>query len=183
MQACVTITHTFHSLTHPLTHPTTARHRHTGKWEAHLWDSEAPRKTGTTGGRTRGRQVYLGGYATEEDAAHAYDKAALAYWGDTATLNVSLQLHRGWYTAQSMLHMHTKSEGARFHANPVLTGMHCLRSWCFLPEIPCPQRVCLGQSIQKSLSLPLIKHSERLTPGHCRVSPPCSTRVPPMTRL
>jgi len=30
-----------------------------------------------------------GGYATELDAAHAYDRAAIAYWGRTAKTNVS----------------------------------------------------------------------------------------------
>lgn len=40
------------------------------------------------GGRTRGRQIYLGGYASEEDAAKAYDMAAVVYWGEKAVLNV-----------------------------------------------------------------------------------------------
>jgi hypothetical protein len=31
----------------------------------------------------------LGGYADEIEAAKAYDKAALAFWGDKARLNVS----------------------------------------------------------------------------------------------
>jgi hypothetical protein len=73
---------------HPPTH-SPGRHRHTGKWEAHLWDSEAPRKNPGNRGRTRGRQVYLGAYDTPEAAASAYDRAALAYWGEAAQLNVS----------------------------------------------------------------------------------------------
>jgi hypothetical protein len=45
-------------------------------------------------------QVYLGGFATEEDAARAYDKAALAYWGVSATTNVSQQPCRNRLTHQ-----------------------------------------------------------------------------------
>lgn len=63
------------------------RHRWTGRWEAHLWDATAERAPGATRGRTRGRQVYLGGYVTEEAAARAFDVAALAFWGPAAALN------------------------------------------------------------------------------------------------
>lgn len=45
------------------------------------------------GGRTRGKQVYLGSYTNEEDAARAYDLAVLAFLGVDATTNVSM--HRG----------------------------------------------------------------------------------------
>ncbi|KAL0453928.1 UNVERIFIED_CONTAM: AP2-like ethylene-responsive transcription factor [Sesamum latifolium] len=56
------------------------RHRWTGRYEAHLWDkncwNEAQNK--------KGRQ---GAYDDEEAAAHAYDLAALKYWGQDTILN------------------------------------------------------------------------------------------------
>ena len=39
--------------------------------------------------RTKGRQIYLGGYDDEITAARTYDKAALAYLGPRAPTNVS----------------------------------------------------------------------------------------------
>lgn len=41
------------------------------------------------GGRTRGKQIYLGGYDSEQAAARAYDVASLKFWGDDAKTNVS----------------------------------------------------------------------------------------------
>ncbi|GMH35484.1 hypothetical protein BSKO_03352 [Bryopsis sp. KO-2023] len=64
-----------------------SRHRWTGKYEAHLWDSSVIRKTKASKGRKRGKQIYLGGYETEVHAARAYDRAAIAFWGDSALLN------------------------------------------------------------------------------------------------
>lgn len=71
-------------------------HRSTLRYEAHLWDSTWERPSGADGQdraagrhrkaspkkrRARGRQVYLGGYGTPEDAARAFDLCALAFFG------------------------------------------------------------------------------------------------------
>ena len=56
--------------------------------QAHLWDGNYVRQKKGNGGRTRGRQVYLGGWASEEAAGTAYDLAALWFWGEDARLNV-----------------------------------------------------------------------------------------------
>ena len=50
------------------------RHRWTGRYEAHLWDSSCQRENKTGKGRTKGKQVYLGGYESELVAARAYDR-------------------------------------------------------------------------------------------------------------
>lgn len=62
------------------------RHRWTGRYEAHLWDSSCKKE----GQSRKGRQVYLGGYDREEKAARAYDLAALKYWGPSTHLNFAL---------------------------------------------------------------------------------------------
>ncbi|KAL8488683.1 hypothetical protein ACS0TY_024824 [Phlomoides rotata] len=62
------------------------RHRWTGRFEAHLWDkncwNEAQNK--------KGRQ---GAYDEEEAAAHAYDLAALKFWGQDTILNFPLSTY------------------------------------------------------------------------------------------
>ncbi|KAJ6428240.1 hypothetical protein OIU84_023622 [Salix udensis] len=59
------------------------RHRWTGRYEAHLWDKNSWNESQSK----KGRQVYLGAYDDEEAAAHAYDLAALKYWGQDTILN------------------------------------------------------------------------------------------------
>jgi AP2-like factor (ANT lineage) len=50
-----------------------------------LWDANAQLECKV--GRTRGKQVYLGGFNDEETAATVYDIAALRFWGESAPLN------------------------------------------------------------------------------------------------
>nr|XP_009399574.1 PREDICTED: AP2-like ethylene-responsive transcription factor At1g79700 isoform X1 [Musa acuminata subsp. malaccensis] len=59
------------------------RHRWTGRYEAHLWDKNCWNESQNK----KGKQVYLGAYDDEEAAAHAYDLAALKYWGHDTILN------------------------------------------------------------------------------------------------
>ncbi|KAK7388414.1 hypothetical protein VNO78_23230 [Psophocarpus tetragonolobus] len=59
------------------------RHRWTGRYEAHLWDKNCWNETQNK----KGRQ---GAYDNEEAAAHAYDLAALKYWGQDTILNFPL---------------------------------------------------------------------------------------------
>ncbi|KAF9688848.1 hypothetical protein SADUNF_Sadunf01G0030600 [Salix dunnii] len=56
------------------------RHRWTGRYEAHLWDKNSWNESQNK----KGRQ---GAYDDEQAAAHAYDLAALKYWGQDTILN------------------------------------------------------------------------------------------------
>ncbi|WOK99208.1 AP2-like ethylene-responsive transcription factor [Canna indica] len=66
------------------------RHRWTGRYEAHLWDSSCKQE----GQARKGRQVYLGGYDLEVKAARAYDLAALKYWGPSTHINFPLESYQ-----------------------------------------------------------------------------------------
>ncbi|KAD1989354.1 hypothetical protein E3N88_42063 [Mikania micrantha] len=59
------------------------RHRWTGRYEAHLWDKNCWNESQNK----KGRQ---GAYDDEDAAAHAYDLAALKYWGPDTILNFPL---------------------------------------------------------------------------------------------
>ncbi|KAK9816340.1 hypothetical protein WJX74_004088 [Apatococcus lobatus] len=65
------------------------RHSNTGRYEAHLWDADyvRPVTAGVKPKRARGRQLYLGAYATAQLAAQAYDKAAIRKWGKGTVTN------------------------------------------------------------------------------------------------
>nr|GMD28914.1 AP2-like ethylene-responsive transcription factor At1g16060 [Ipomoea batatas] len=62
------------------------RHRWTGRYEAHLWDKNCWNESQNK----KGRQLFAGAYDDEEAAAHAYDLAALKYWGHETILNFPL---------------------------------------------------------------------------------------------
>ncbi|GFQ06274.1 ap2-like ethylene-responsive transcription factor at1g16060 [Phtheirospermum japonicum] len=60
------------------------RHHHNGRWEARI-------------GRVFGNKyLYLGTYATQEEAATAYDMAAVKYRGLNAVTNFDLSRYAGW---------------------------------------------------------------------------------------
>jgi AP2-like factor (ANT lineage) len=61
-----------------------ARHHHNGRWEARI-------------GRVFGNKyLYLGTYGTQEEAAHAYDIAAIEYRGINAVTNFDLSTYITW---------------------------------------------------------------------------------------
>ncbi|XP_030546900.2 AP2-like ethylene-responsive transcription factor At1g16060 isoform X2 [Rhodamnia argentea] len=62
------------------------RHRWTGRYEAHLWDKNCWNESQNK----KGRQ---GAYDDEGAAAHAYDLAALKYWGPETVLNFPLSAY------------------------------------------------------------------------------------------
>ncbi|KAL3535214.1 hypothetical protein ACH5RR_003675 [Cinchona calisaya] len=63
------------------------RHRWTGRYEAHLWDKNCWNESQNK----KGRQ---GAYDDEAAAAHAYDLAALKYWGQDTILNFPLATYQ-----------------------------------------------------------------------------------------
>ncbi|KAE8700153.1 AP2-like ethylene-responsive transcription factor [Hibiscus syriacus] len=63
------------------------RHRWTGRYEAHLWDKNCWNESQ----HKKGRQ---GAYDDEEIAAHAYDLAALKYWGQDTILNFPVSTYQ-----------------------------------------------------------------------------------------
>ncbi|KAG0501649.1 hypothetical protein HPP92_001721 [Vanilla planifolia] len=79
------------------------RHRWTGRFEAHLWDNSCR----VEGQKRKGRQVYLGGYDTEERAAKSYDLAALKYWGLAAKTNFPV---KNYYKEMEEMQNMTKQE-------------------------------------------------------------------------
>ncbi|KAL7595178.1 hypothetical protein Lser_V15G27532 [Lactuca serriola] len=66
-----------------------ARHHHNGRWEARI-------------GRVFGNKyLYLGTYSTQEEAAHAYDIAAIEYRGINAVTNFDLSTYIRWLRTSS----------------------------------------------------------------------------------
>ncbi|PKA49407.1 AP2-like ethylene-responsive transcription factor [Apostasia shenzhenica] len=68
-----------------------ARHHHNGRWEARI-------------GRVFGNKyLYLGTYATQEEAATAYDMAAIEYRGLNAVTNFDLSRYIKWLRPNSTI--------------------------------------------------------------------------------
>lgn len=60
-----------------------SQYRKTGRWEAHIWDCAKSRNIPGA----KGRQLHLGSFDCAEDAARAYDRAAIHFRGDEADTN------------------------------------------------------------------------------------------------
>jgi hypothetical protein len=86
--------------------------RQTLRWEASLW--------------LNGRQFYLGGFKTEEEAAHAYDLAALGCKGPKAETNFPAAT----YTAETSTELKDLSQ-----VWPIRYRQHCDFLGPDLPEV------------------------------------------------
>ncbi|KAF7814575.1 AP2-like ethylene-responsive transcription factor [Senna tora] len=75
-----------------------ARHHHNGRWEARI-------------GRVFGNKyLYLGTYATQEEAATAYDMAAIEYRGLNAVTNFDLSRYINWLRPKTQEDHNNSSE-------------------------------------------------------------------------
>ena len=72
-----------------------------------MWDATCERAPGSTKGRQKGKQVYLGGYASELEAARAFDRrasarpAAAAAGAATAPLTAGSEIGRPFWPPRS----------------------------------------------------------------------------------
>ncbi|KDD73540.1 hypothetical protein H632_c2070p0, partial [Helicosporidium sp. ATCC 50920] len=78
------------------------QYKRTGRYEAHIWIVEMR--------GAKGHQRHLGSYATAEDAARCYDRAALRLRGPGAELNFPLED----YSEDPFLIAHSKVDKFRF---------------------------------------------------------------------
>lgn len=91
-----------------------ARHHHNGRWEARI-------------GRVFGNKyLYLGTYATQEEAATAYDMAAIEYRGLNAVTNFDLSRYIKWLRPKTQDHENPTNPEP--NPNPELEESHQLSS-------------------------------------------------------
>ncbi|KAF2316975.1 hypothetical protein GH714_009327 [Hevea brasiliensis] len=84
-----------------------ARHHHNGRWEARI-------------GRVFGNKyLYLGTYATQEEAATAYDMAAIEYRGLNAVTNFDLSRYIKWLKP-NQTDINNTNNNDPIHPNPNL---------------------------------------------------------------
>lgn len=84
-----------------------ARHHHNGRWEARI-------------GRVFGNKyLYLGTYATQEEAATAYDMAAIEYRGINAVTNFDLSRYIKWLRPNNHNNVNNPQQNPNCDANPI----------------------------------------------------------------
>ncbi|RRT41011.1 hypothetical protein B296_00038876 [Ensete ventricosum] len=66
------------------------RHRWTGRYEAHLWDNSCRKEGQTRKGRQGNNSLFLQNPSTQEEAAEAYDIAAIKFRGPNAVTNFDI---------------------------------------------------------------------------------------------
>ncbi|KAF2301543.1 hypothetical protein GH714_025684 [Hevea brasiliensis] len=149
-----------------------ARHHHNGRWEARI-------------GRVFGNKyLYLGTYATQEEAATAYDMAAIEYRGLNAVTNFDLSRYIKWLrpdTQNDPCQETNTGSDANFIANPTQDlGLsftsHQQSSSPTENTMPDPPRPC-GGSASSALGLLLQSTKfkemlERTSPNDCPLTPP-----------
>ncbi|KAK9067237.1 hypothetical protein SSX86_014563 [Deinandra increscens subsp. villosa] len=101
-----------------------ARHHHNGRWEARI-------------GRVFGNKyLYLGTYSTQEEAARAYDLAAIEYKGLNAVTNFELNTYIRWLNPGSQTPPTNHETQTPIESNVTLSN-NC--KWFEEPQSPFPE--------------------------------------------